>query len=52
MLPPYPAGGTLSGGMDSSTICCLADGVIGEKESGCGSRSEKLKISVLAGKMS
>jgi len=44
MLPPYPAGGTLSGGMDSSTICRLADRIFGEKESGCGSRSEKLKI--------
>ncbi len=34
LLPPYPVGCTLSGGMDSSTIVCLADGLLGGTKAG------------------
>jgi len=40
LRPPYPLGSTLSGGMDSSTIVCLAEGLLG----GSGAGRGKLKL--------
>lgn len=42
--PPFPIGGALSGGLDSSAICRLADAFSGEKKSG----PEKMKIFSIA----
>lgn len=46
LLPPYPVGCTLSGGMDSSTIVCLADGLLGGTKAG----RKKLKTFSIAWK--
>lgn len=40
LAPPFPVGSALSGGLDSSAICRLADNFAGEKRSG----PEKMKI--------
>lgn len=44
MVPPYPLGSMLSGGLDSPTIACLADGFSGGKKSGRGAGPGKLKL--------
>lgn len=46
LFPPYPVGCTLSGGMDSSTIVCLADSLLGENKAG----RKKLKTFSIAWK--